>query len=99
MKTQHCDQCIHFLFEEQVQQGSRWITHVGLCLLGHKPKFYKPKSTLDTGYGYKRKCSDFKSQSAVREHITDGSQCWCNPEMTYKDPDNGAEVWVHKEPQ
>jgi hypothetical protein len=34
-----------------------------------------------------------------REHITDGSMCWCNPDMTYKDPDNGAEVWVHKEPQ
>ncbi len=34
-----------------------------------------------------------------REHITDGSPCWCNPDMTYKDPDNGAEVWVHKEPQ
>lgn len=33
-----------------------------------------------------------------RVHVTDGSQCWCNPEMTYKDPDNGAEVWVHKEP-
>lgn len=34
-----------------------------------------------------------------REHITDGSPCWCNPDITYKDPDNGAEVWVHKEPQ
>ena len=34
-----------------------------------------------------------------REHVTDGSQCWCSPEMTYKDPENGAEVWVHKEQQ
>lgn len=34
-----------------------------------------------------------------REHITDGSPCWCNPELDYKDPDTGAAVWVHKEPQ
>ena len=35
----------------------------------------------------------------MKEHITDGSPCWCNPEMTYKDPINGAEVLVHKELQ
>ena len=34
-----------------------------------------------------------------REHITDGSPCWCNPETTYTDPDTGASVIVHKEPQ
>jgi len=40
------------------------------------------------------------SQEPVkREHITDGSPCWCNPELNYKDPETGAEVWVHKEPQ
>lgn len=33
------------------------------------------------------------------EHITDGSPCWCEPELDYKDPDTGAEVWIHKEPQ
>ena len=33
------------------------------------------------------------------EHITDGQPCWCNPELNYKDPKTGAEVWVHKEPQ
>ena len=36
---------------------------------------------------------------APRQHITDGSVCWCNPTLTYKDPDTGAEVWVHQEPQ
>lgn len=36
---------------------------------------------------------------AQRQHVTDGSVCWCNPTMTYKDPDTGAEVWVHQEPQ
>ena len=40
------------------------------------------------------------SQEPVkREHITDGSPCWCNPELNYKDPETGAEVWIHQEPQ
>jgi hypothetical protein len=34
-----------------------------------------------------------------REHITDGSPCWCNPETDYIDPETGAAVIVHKEPQ
>lgn len=35
-----------------------------------------------------------------REHITeDGKTCWCNPEVTYTDPDTGASVVVHREPQ
>jgi hypothetical protein len=36
---------------------------------------------------------------AQREHITDGSQCWCEPETDYIDPETGAAVIVHKEPQ
>ncbi len=32
-----------------------------------------------------------------REHITD-KFCWCQPVLDYKDPDTGAEVWVHNEP-
>lgn len=34
-----------------------------------------------------------------REHITDGSPCWCEPETDYKDPDTGVSVIVHKRPQ
>jgi hypothetical protein len=34
-----------------------------------------------------------------RQHITDGSTCWCNPETDYVDPKTGAAVVVHKEPQ
>jgi hypothetical protein len=34
-----------------------------------------------------------------RDHITTGAPCWCNPETTYKDPDTGLSVVVHKEPQ
>lgn len=30
------------------------------------------------------------------EHITDGSLCWCGPELAYVDPENGAKVWVHR---
>lgn len=35
----------------------------------------------------------------MKEHITDGKPCWCNPELNYKDPETGAEIWVHKELQ
>ena len=35
----------------------------------------------------------------IRDHITDGSPCWCNPETTYISPETGGEVIVHKEPQ
>ena len=33
-----------------------------------------------------------------REHIS-SPDCWCEPELDYKDPDTGAEVWVHRELQ
>jgi hypothetical protein len=40
------------------------------------------------------------AQPAVqREHITDGRQCWCSPDIDYVDPETGAAVIVHKEPQ
>ncbi len=34
-----------------------------------------------------------------REHITDGSPCWCGAEVAYVDPDTGVAVINHKEPQ
>jgi DNA-directed RNA polymerase alpha subunit len=34
-----------------------------------------------------------------REHVTDGTPCWCNSETVYTDPDTGASVIVHREPQ
>ena len=27
----------------------------------------------------------------------DSSECWCDPELEYEDPDTGAQVWVHRE--
>ena len=32
------------------------------------------------------------------EHI-DGKDCWCEPELNYKDEFTGTEVWVHRERQ
>ena len=37
--------------------------------------------------------------AAQRQHLTDGSLCWCEPETSYTDPETGASVVVHKEPQ
>jgi hypothetical protein len=34
-----------------------------------------------------------------RQHATDGSPCWCEPEISYTNPETGASVIVHKEPQ
>lgn len=43
--------------------------------------------------------TDSSRGEAYREHVTDGSPCWCNPELDYRDPDTGAEVWVHRREQ
>ena len=32
------------------------------------------------------------------EHIS-SPECWCEPELVYKDPETGAEVWVHRSMQ
>lgn len=40
-----------------------------------------------------------QQEPVAREHITDGSPCWCEPETNYKDPETGISVIVHKEPQ
>ena len=37
--------------------------------------------------------------AAQRQHVTDGSLCWCDPETSYTDPETGASVVVHKGPQ
>jgi len=30
-----------------------------------------------------------------RVHLSSG-KCWCKPELNYKDPETGAEVWIHR---
>jgi hypothetical protein len=32
------------------------------------------------------------------EHVFDGRECWCNPEVNYVDPKTGVAVIVHREP-
>lgn len=54
MKTKHCMYCEHI--------GQ--LHYTGECLKGHKPRFYMPRNNdpYDDGYGYKKKCADFKSR-------------------------------------
>ena len=42
---------------------------------------------------------DATPPAAQRQHVTDGSLCWCEPETSYTDPETGASVVVHKGPQ
>jgi len=34
-----------------------------------------------------------------REHVTDGTPCWCEPDVVYVDPVTNVAVIVHREPQ
>ena len=56
MKTRYCDECKHFDISLKAELKNR------VCKIGHKPRFYQPISTLDTGYGWKRKCTDFEEK-------------------------------------
>lgn len=112
MKTQHCDQCKHATMRAQPKpvlicamlHKPRFYAPVYWLKdsWGWKRKcedFMQngPSYTVDpaiaTRFG--------KNISAMREreHITDGGPCWCNPETTYTDPDTGASVIVHRDPQ
>lgn len=31
-------------------------------------------------------------------HVPDVT-CWCEPELTYRDPDTGGETWLHRRMQ
>ena len=44
-------------------------------------------------------CKQATPPAAQRQHVTDGSLCWCDPETSYTDPETGASVVVHKGPQ
>ena len=69
-----------------------------------------PDHELVTMYG-ERPTSDLEMIEFAREverrhgiggqpqHITDGSPCWCNPDVAYTDPETGASVIVHRRPQ
>lgn len=54
MKTRHCDECAHFV--ASIADPER------VCGLRHRPRFYMPRHPLHDGWGWKRKCDDFKGE-------------------------------------
>lgn len=39
-----------------------------------------------------------KKYTVPSEHLTDGSECWCSPDVDYVDPETGVAVIVHRLP-
>ena len=84
--------------------GAGWDACFKFCL---KQVIDKYPATDDTAL-LKQAMEDLEDSNGVnaddmglptREHITDGTPCWCNPETTYIDPETGLSVIVHREPQ
>jgi hypothetical protein len=46
----------------------------------------------------KAELADALATIEFKEHLTDGTKCWCEPDLDYVDPETGAEVWVHRKP-
>lgn len=74
MKANYCDECKHFAASKML----------AVCLRGHRPRFYVPKNTGDTTYGYKRKCGDYRPSAPactgkpvtdVRAHVRADEVC------------------------
>lgn len=38
------------------------------------------------------------TDDGAREHELT-PDCWCEPELTYRDPDTGGETWTHRRVQ
>jgi len=77
----------------------RWVREVALPALAEPKKERAetgiPARSVGVGSGE----TDPSRGEAYREHVTDGSFCWCNPELNYRDPDTGAELWIHRREQ
>jgi hypothetical protein len=73
--TRICHRCISFSWAGYKEGG--------VCKKGHKPRFYDrtPRQILsgDKGWGYKRRCADYKSidwyKEAMDECIPSKSEC------------------------
>jgi hypothetical protein len=52
MKAKQCDECNLW---ERLPCEFR-------CNAGHKPRFYLPKSPIDSDFGWKRVCADFSKK-------------------------------------
>jgi hypothetical protein len=45
---------------------------------------------------YCERCDEELEVEVVKVEHTESKDCFCHPELDYKDPDTGVEVWVHK---
>lgn len=54
--VRHCDECGYY----QPSCGYHGGENDNLCELGHKPRWYRPRSPVDDKWGHKRRCEDFK---------------------------------------
>jgi hypothetical protein len=58
MKAKHCNEC----------QGYNLTTISSqVCKLGHRVRFYLPKSPIDYSGGWKRACADFAPTNTTTE--------------------------------
>jgi hypothetical protein len=99
----HCDRCgkkmggegdIHTCTPPAapVQEPVAWMhTMIADVVIGHCP--------ADLNHLERWKPLYTTPPAAQRQHVTDGSLCWCEPETSYTDPETGASVVVHKGPQ
>lgn len=54
MRARHCHECAHFVAS---------IADPDVCGLGHRPRFYMPRDPPPDGWGWKRRCEDFKDRN------------------------------------
>ena len=69
MKAKQCCDCnLWEHIKDGVYQdaGARRVSCEFRCNRGHSPRFYMPKSPVDTGYGYKRACNDFSKKDVEK---------------------------------
>jgi len=59
MKAKHCDFCIHVSGTFDARK----------CELGHKPRFYMPKSHTDERWGWMRRCEDFEEATYLLRRV------------------------------
>ena len=98
-QPEHCLDCgqelgdanhIHTCSPQRKPLTDEEIAHATApVLMGGNPSLTGIARAIEAAHGIRHK----------RQHITDGSPCWCNPETDYVDPKTGAAVVVHKEPQ
>jgi hypothetical protein len=85
-----------------VQEPAAWEDVLGAIARGwtHPENAQKPMD-VQLAVAIAKEIQDMYTTqpAAQRQHVTDGSLCWCDPETSYTDPETGASVIVHKGPQ